>query len=167
MSPEIVVENCQRRSREAAKECSPRRKAWEVEGQVTKPRRGERNYACRACNSRLGMRLPTLKKQRSTNDVGMNHSIPDIFRIVLNTILLQKGNELFLERMLFMMFLLSGDVFGDGRDAGFTHAEYAVTGLPRESGGMFSRTQRDELVLTTRTISAAECTGRARINMWT
>ena len=106
-----------------------------------------------------------LKKQRSTNDVGINHSIPNIFRIVLNTILLQKGNELFLERMLLMMFLLSGDVFGDGRDAGFTHAEYAVSRLPGEIRGMFLAYPSDELVLTTRTISAAECTGRTRINM--
>jgi len=75
------------------------------------------------------------KKRHSA--IAMTLSIPNIFRVVLNMILFQKRNKLFLERMLLVMLVLFGDVFDCCCGIGFTHAEHAAPGLPRKIGKMF------------------------------
>ena len=98
-----TIKEGNRGSREAAQECSPRRKPWVLSRRFGKPRRGERKKL-----------------------------IPYVSLIVGHVVLLQERNEFVLERMLLMMLFLFRDIFCDGCDVGFAHAEDTVSGLPRK-----------------------------------
>ena len=58
--------------------------------------------------------------------------IPDVLLVILHVILLQERHILLLKRMVLMMFLLPGDVFGDRRNIRFANAEHSISGLPRK-----------------------------------
>ena len=63
---------------------------------------------------------------------GRQKLAPKIFHIVSHIVFLEERQELVLKRMLFVMFLLTGNIFGYGRDVRFAGAEHAVSGLPGE-----------------------------------
>jgi hypothetical protein len=82
-------------SREAAQECSRRRKPWVETGKTPSPQ-----------GRRLVHKLKTGRKKL----------VPDISLIVDHFILLEKRQDFLLKRLLFVMFFLSGDIFCDGCD---------------------------------------------------
>ena len=61
---------------------------------------------------------------------GRKKSIPQVFLVVGRVVLLEKGQELFLKRVLLVMFFLAGDVFRNGADARFANAEDCIASLP-------------------------------------
>ena len=89
-------------SREAAKECSPRRKPW---GSATKPKQALE---------------------------GRKRLIPDVALVISHVVLLEERKELFLKRVFLVMLFLPGNIFRDRRDMRFAHAEHTVAGLPCE-----------------------------------
>jgi hypothetical protein len=89
-------------SREAAKECSPRRKPW---------------VSATTCNQ-----APEGRKKL----------IPDVSLVVGYVVFLQERCKLLLEGMFVMMLFLLGDIFCDCGDIRLAHAEDAVSGLPGE-----------------------------------
>jgi len=82
--------------------------------------------------SAVGARPETTKPQR-----GERKSVPEIFFVVGDMIILQKCEQFITERLLLVMLLLAGDVVCDCGDIGFADAENAVSGLPREVGCPF------------------------------
>ena len=103
----------------------------------------------------------------ATHGAASGELIPNIPFIVCNLVLLQERHILLLEGPLFVVLLLRGNVPRNGGYIGFTYAESAITGLHAKCLFPFSCTQREEFALTTRAISATDCTGRMRISMWT
>ena len=89
-------------SREAAKECSPRRKPW---GSATKPKQAQE---------------------------GRKRLIPDVALVISHVVLLEERKELFLKRVFLVMLFLPGNIFRDRRNIRFAHAEHTVAGLPCE-----------------------------------
>jgi hypothetical protein len=63
--------------------------------------------------------------------------IEDVARIVLDLVSFEQRNEFVLEASAAMMLLLSTDVRNDGRQIGTTHAECAISALPRKSISAF------------------------------
>ena len=115
----------QRRSREAAKECSPRRKPrvgcpqtkLAPEGRQKPTRTSQQIFQA------YGPLVDTLPAYRTfVNQFPSmtrvhTRSIPNVFGIVLNMILPQKRNKLLLKRLLPMMLLLPRDVRRNGGGA--------------------------------------------------
>jgi len=63
-------------------------------------------------------------------------SIPNVTRIILNPILLQKRDVLLLKSDALMMLLLRRDVLRHGRNARFANTEHSISRLPRKSRTM-------------------------------
>ena len=73
-------------------------------------------------------KIPSRAPQGRARD----HSIPKIFLIEFNFMVLQQPAELILERLSFVMLLLIGDVRLDRVASRMAHGERAIAGLPRE-----------------------------------
>jgi hypothetical protein len=89
-------------SREAAQECSPRRKPW------------------------------VSTAHDSQAPVGRKKLIPDVPLVVCDVVPLEECDVFVLKRVFPMMCLLRGNVFCDRRDTRFAHTEHSVSGLPRK-----------------------------------
>ena len=59
-------------------------------------------------------------------------SVQDIASVIINLMLMQKINILFLESPFLMVSFLIGNVFQNCRHIGFAHTECPVTELPSE-----------------------------------
>src|SRR5206468_2218615 len=107
-----------------AKECSPRREPWADMRRREPAPKGRKKRTPLQTHPCTALSLATL------------HSIPNVLLVVLHVILLQKHDELFLERSCAMMLLLSGNIFRHVGHTRFADAENSVTCLPRKLGGM-------------------------------
>jgi len=72
------------------------------------------------------------KKEKPTSPSGAKELVPNVSLVVFHVVFFEERQELFLKRMLFVMFLLFSDVFLNRCDARFADAEYSVAGLPSE-----------------------------------
>ena len=77
------------------------------------PEGAKENYAGLKPFGNWTRRTILVRDRRTANPA---RSIPNVTFVVLNMILFQKRDELFLKRMFLVMLLLSRDVFSDRRD---------------------------------------------------
>ena len=130
-APERTDEMRRKPSREAAKECSPRRKPWELFTKETQAPKGRKKIM--PMLKRFSAWARRLILTRDAHVAYPAHSIPNVPFVVLNMMFLQKRDELLLKRMLLMMLLLPRDVFGDCPGVRFADPENAVPALPSKS----------------------------------
>jgi len=95
----------------------------------------------------------------------MAHLIPNVLWVVFHMVLLQKRDVFLLERSLLMVLCCFAmySVTSNTLDSLTLNTPYPV--CHAKFRVCLSRIHRDELVFTTRAISAAECAGRTRINI--
>ena len=87
-------------SREAAKECSPRRKPWDSFGRETASPEGAKETNVETNVARESFVFLTTTLVATHPSAVCTHSIPNVPRVVLDMIPLQKRHKLFLKRSL-------------------------------------------------------------------